>query len=60
MDDHRSTIAYCIFLDPNLISWSSEKQRFVAQSNIESVYRALAYFITEIILIQQVLYDLHV
>ncbi|KAF3782510.1 Copia protein [Nymphaea thermarum] len=41
-DDRRSVSGFYLFLDSNLICWSSKKQRAVARSSIEAEYRAMA------------------
>jgi hypothetical protein len=47
-----------VFLGPNLISWSSRKQRTVARSSTESEYRTLATTAAELIWLQSMLRDL--
>ncbi|XP_020081520.1 uncharacterized protein LOC109705186 [Ananas comosus] len=59
-DTRRSTSGYCIFLGPNLISWSAKKQPTISRSSSGAEYRAVAYTLAETVWIRRLLRDLRV
>ncbi|GKF28384.1 ribonuclease H-like domain-containing protein, partial [Tanacetum coccineum] len=44
---HRSTLGYCVFLDNNLLSWSSKRQYALSYSSADAEYRGVANAIAE-------------
>lgn len=59
-DDRTSTSAHVIFLSHNAISWSSNKQKYVAQSSTEAEYRAAVSATAEVIWLKSLLAELGV
>lgn len=60
VDDRRSTSDSCIFLGPNLVSWSSKKQTLVARLSTEAEYRGMAHTTSELLWLQSLLDELGV
>jgi len=61
LDDKRFTSSYCLFLDKDILSWSSKKQPIVSRSStLMSEYKALANASTELIWIQSLLSELEI
>lgn len=60
MTDGRSVTGYLVYLGPNLVSWSTEKQTRVSKSSTEAEYRALSSAASEVMWLTYVLTDLRV
>ena len=56
----RSTDGYVVYLDGNLISWSSKKQQVVSKSSSESELRFLALASAALVWLRSLLHELHV
>ena len=51
---------FCIYLGPNLISWSSRKHQAVSRSSTEAKYRRMVSALAELIWLQSLLLELHI
>ena len=56
--NRRSTLGYFTFVEGNLVTWRSKKQKVVARSSAEAEYRGMAHGVCELIWIKNVLQDL--
>ncbi|KAK8261503.1 hypothetical protein V6Z12_D13G192400 [Gossypium hirsutum] len=59
-DDRRSVSGYYTYLNNNLVSWSSRKQRSVSRSTVEAEYRNLADAASVLLWLQSILTDMEV
>ncbi|GKA37660.1 ribonuclease H-like domain-containing protein [Tanacetum coccineum] len=55
----RSTSGYCVFLDNNLLSWSSKRQPTLSLSSGEAEYRGVANVVAETCWLRNLLRELH-
>ena len=58
-DTQKSTSGFCVFLDNNLVSWSSRRQQTISRSSAEAEYRDVANCIAESCWLRQLLQELH-
>lgn len=58
-DTRRSTSGYCVFLGPNLVSWSAKRQPTVSRSSSEAEYKAVANAVAELTWLRNLMTELH-
>lgn len=58
-DTRRSTSGYCVFLGPNLVSWSAKRQPTVSRSSSEAEYKGVANTVAELCWLRNLMLELH-
>ncbi|CAA7023266.1 unnamed protein product [Microthlaspi erraticum] len=59
LDTRRSTSGYCVFLGPNLVSWSAKRQPTISRSSSEAEYKGVANTVAELCWIRNLMLELH-
>jgi hypothetical protein len=54
----KSTSGYFTFVEGNLVTWQSKKQKVVARSSVEAEFRGIAHGVCKLLWIKRVLTDL--
>ncbi|GJZ54311.1 ribonuclease H-like domain-containing protein [Tanacetum coccineum] len=55
----RSNSGYCVFLDNNLLSWSSKRQPTLSRSSTEAEYHGIVNGVAETCWVRNLLHELH-
>nr|GEX20783.1 hypothetical protein [Tanacetum cinerariifolium] len=54
-----SASGYCVFLDDNILTWSSKRQHITSRSSAEAEYRGVANAVVETAWVRNLLRELH-
>ncbi|XP_016206912.1 uncharacterized protein LOC107647346 [Arachis ipaensis] len=60
LEDRRSISGYCVFLEPNLVTWCCRKQTTISRSSTEAEFRSLAACEGELVWLTNLLTELKI